>query len=106
MASYLLSMGWLLSPVEITIELDPLHSLGEVKDEGQGGVDGVDAEAFVVPDWCYTGRARAYNRLSGRVEGRVVMRTLHIGARVWHEGLQVRHHDLRCTLHSTPTQSC
>lgn len=83
------SIGWLVEPVKISIELDPLHSLGEVPDEGQGGVDGVSPEAFVVPDYCYTGYARAYCRLGGRVVGRVVLTAAQTESRVWHEGLEV-----------------
>jgi hypothetical protein len=87
--------SWLLDPVSVSLELDPLHSLGEVADEGQGGAEGVDAEAFVVPDWAYSGRAWAYSRAGGggggggRIVGRVVLQAAR-GQRVWHEGLQLQ----------------
>lgn len=89
MASYLPTTGWLYNPVEISIDLDQLHSLGELPDEGQSGAEGVDPEAFVVPDGCFTGRAWGYSRLGGRVVGRVVVRAVQPGSRVWYEGLQV-----------------
>lgn len=92
MSSYVSSVlngpGWLFSPVEITIKLDPFYSLGEVPDVGQEGAKSV-AEAYVVPDWCYSGRAWAYNRIGGRIVGEVTVRAMQAGQRVWHQGLQV-----------------